>query len=455
MSHFTVMVIGDDYEKQLAPYHEFECTGQVDEFVVDVDTTEENLEDYKNNTNTKYVSPTGEKFSAYDDKFYRDPTEEEAKKVGGGSGCCGGLSYISQDWKDGLGYRTKIHFFPEGFTKAEVPVSEDQGLAEWIADWTGSEIVYSDETPDLEGEHKYGYVLVDRATDAVLKVIRRTNPNSKWDWYQMGGRWSGYFKLKEALVLPGPTTARVEKFTNKFNFADGEVENFIKLYKENNEKFLTTIAKYNGHGEEIRLFIEALSKELDATPLMAYRKGTLGKPSLLGANREKYTGRADQICIQDIDFEAMRSDASKAASEEWHLVNDAMDLSKLEHKWADLAEEFMNKDAVMTRDEAIALYNGQKEVKEFEALDCSRKLGFMAKAEDYSMTEEKYIADARNSAISSYAIVKDSVWYAKGEMGWWGMSHDDKEQEDWNKQLNDMLDSLPEDTIITVVDCHI
>lgn len=22
------------------------------------------------------------------------------------------------------------------------------------------------------------------------------NPNSKWDWYQIGGRWSGYFKLK-------------------------------------------------------------------------------------------------------------------------------------------------------------------------------------------------------------------------------------------------------------------
>ena len=24
-----------------------------------------------------------------------------------------------------------------------------------------------------------------------------TNPNSRWDWYQMGGRWRGYFKPKE------------------------------------------------------------------------------------------------------------------------------------------------------------------------------------------------------------------------------------------------------------------
>ena len=26
MSHFLVLVIGDNPEKQLAPYHEFECT---------------------------------------------------------------------------------------------------------------------------------------------------------------------------------------------------------------------------------------------------------------------------------------------------------------------------------------------------------------------------------------------------------------------------------------------
>lgn len=40
MSHFVVMVIGDDVEKQLAPFHEFECTGIDDEYVVDVDVTE-------------------------------------------------------------------------------------------------------------------------------------------------------------------------------------------------------------------------------------------------------------------------------------------------------------------------------------------------------------------------------------------------------------------------------
>lgn len=35
MSHFTVLVIGPNYEEQLAPYHEFECTGCDDEYVQD------------------------------------------------------------------------------------------------------------------------------------------------------------------------------------------------------------------------------------------------------------------------------------------------------------------------------------------------------------------------------------------------------------------------------------
>lgn len=30
----------------------------------------------------------------------------------------------------------------------------------------------------------------------VLRVVRRTNPNSKWDWYSLGGRWDGFLRTK-------------------------------------------------------------------------------------------------------------------------------------------------------------------------------------------------------------------------------------------------------------------
>jgi len=39
------------------------------------------------------------------------------------------------------------------------------------------------------GTHKYGYAVVKEGQ--LIKAIDRTNPNKKWDWWEIGGRWSG------------------------------------------------------------------------------------------------------------------------------------------------------------------------------------------------------------------------------------------------------------------------
>ena len=126
MSHFTVLVIGPDHERQLAPYHEFECTGEDDEFVQDVDVTEETRE-----------------------------------------------SWEEQKQRDGNTVRN---------------------FAEFASDWQGATIALGKSAIDLSGEHKYGYTLVEDGE--VVEVVRRTNPNKKWDWYVVGGRWQGFFRVK-------------------------------------------------------------------------------------------------------------------------------------------------------------------------------------------------------------------------------------------------------------------
>jgi hypothetical protein len=68
----------------------------------------------------------------------------------------------------------------------------------------------TDETQiDRSGTHKYSYALVRypqpvRLIDVsdgseeperpieLIKAVRRTNPNAKWDWWTVGGRWSEY-----------------------------------------------------------------------------------------------------------------------------------------------------------------------------------------------------------------------------------------------------------------------
>jgi len=52
-------------------------------------------------------------------------------------------------------------------------------------------LVTSIDDLDLTGTHKYGYILHDK--DNQFHYYHRTNPNKKWDWWQLGGRWENMF----------------------------------------------------------------------------------------------------------------------------------------------------------------------------------------------------------------------------------------------------------------------
>ncbi len=119
--HFTALVVAEDHKKALAPYHEFECTGEDDEFIQDIDETPQVLQEF------------------------------------------------------------------EGFGKS---VSE-------FLKYYGYEAVTDESRVDIGGDHKYGYLLLSPDGSRILKRIRRTNPNAKWDWYVIGGRWSDFFLHKD------------------------------------------------------------------------------------------------------------------------------------------------------------------------------------------------------------------------------------------------------------------
>lgn len=194
MSHFSLLVVTDKepttavLEAALWPFHEFECTGE-ERYIVEVDKTAEAREAYSNDTTRLYVDPNGVRFDPYADRFYRDPRPDE--KVGMGTGAGGGISWTSRDWGDGRGYRTKVHFLPEGWQEISVPASDVESFAQWAADYYGVPIVRVDEPVNTSDSNagKYGYIIVNEDGD-VVKVIDRTNPNKQWDWWQVGGRYS-------------------------------------------------------------------------------------------------------------------------------------------------------------------------------------------------------------------------------------------------------------------------
>src|SRR5271167_4430608 len=116
MSHFSVLVIGGNVEEQLAPYHEFESTGDDNQYVKEIDQTEEALAQFKESTVTRYQNIFGNLFECFTEEgeyaegWLREPTPEELEKHGKmfGSGSGDGIRWTSHDWKDGKGYRAKV-----------------------------------------------------------------------------------------------------------------------------------------------------------------------------------------------------------------------------------------------------------------------------------------------------------------------------------------------------------
>ena len=191
MSHFSVLVTGDDVDAAMAPFHEFECMGRDDQYVRDMDVTAENLAEYRDGTVACLVDGEGHAVLKFDDRFFRDPTPEENEKLGHcpGSGCVDGMVFRSQDWGDGRRYRTKVHFTPDGWTEEDRPISNLYSFRQYLEndEWP----MVSPETKlDIGDEHKYRYCRLT-ADGEVMQLVRRTNPNAKWDWFVPGGRFDG------------------------------------------------------------------------------------------------------------------------------------------------------------------------------------------------------------------------------------------------------------------------
>lgn len=203
------------------------------------------------------------------------------------------------------------------------------------------------------------------------------NPNSKWDWYSLGGRWMGFFKLKEGAV------------------------------------------------------------------------GELGRSGTFG-NKPDGIGMVDAARKCDIDFDAIRNKAGQEAAEYydrfWKLVGD-----QPLPNWKEIRERHGEGNIDAARKEY-----GNHPVTQILKTDEDFRFAFIN--EDImrmAETRGDYIENERRSSIVTFAVLHNGKWFEKGNMGWWGMVSDEKDQNEWNNQFYELLESLPNDTLLSVYDCHI
>lgn len=179
MSHFALAVVtkpGETLEEVLQPYHQYECTEVKDQYVKFIDKATELQKKFDRETCLKlYNETTKETIDPWDSRCFRTPTDNEKTKIDSGLGCGAGLVWDSKDWGDGLGYSTRVRYIPEGFVERQVPFNQ---LYRDVYDFAHQYCGYKDDGP-------FQTILGDR-------IGVWTNPNAKWDWWQIGGRYSNW-----------------------------------------------------------------------------------------------------------------------------------------------------------------------------------------------------------------------------------------------------------------------
>lgn len=356
MSHFVVFVIGDDVEKQLAPY-------------------DESIE----------VEP------------YFSPEDMDL---------------------DSFNVRTAVEVLGK---KPEEVTSQDAIDA------------MKKKYPDVDD-----YVIEDG------KFGRMTtyNPKSKWDWYQVGGRWQGLFVAKPGVRL-------TDENIGEQSWAAPEPDDSDELLPRRCDRLRADQIDWDAMWLQYRT--EARSKfkvwrsvfEEHGKPFGWSELAELIGKSLPEID-EKYQGM-----LRDFESRA-RAGVFDPPPEEVanvkakHGVSHAFDRP-------DFVTLFDN-GGPLTVELLRPIYHGQPAIFAYNRM--KNGFSFTGPVEAFGFDEDEYVKNARNWVVP-YAFVINGEWVAKGKMGWFGMSNDKVGREDWNSKFWDMIESLPPETMITVVDCHI
>lgn len=222
------------------------------------------------------------------------------------------------------------------------------------------------------------------------------NPDSKWDWWQVGGRWQRSFKTvpepdENYLVMGSPGTfgdnGRPNINLDGSLYCDGGQLRFLDLDGMRDERARDRLRKYDTYWKLVKEHGEPIAWQTLVEGIEAVLDGE---------------GRREAI----------------------------------KH--------------------ARAVYHDQPLIQAAQKLEL---MGFMGPTveEIYGMSREDFEAAARVEAVPGYALITlRGEWAAPGSMGWFGMSSESPgEQEAFRVQTNRYLDELPKDNWVVLVDCHI
>lgn len=348
MSHFDLLVIGQDLidvgniDKMLAPYHEFETT-EVEQYIQEIDITDSILEDYQKFLNRKLV----------DEEFNKDHN-----------------------------YST---------------------LKEYIENYEMTNIIQQQEMSclDISNEHKFRYAIFNG--DELVKVIRRTNPNRKWDWYVIGGRWSNSLKCKEGAYKAKKAFSNL---VTTFTFRD--TLRFEKTLERDNADIARIDyidfdkMKECAKAERRELWKQVICDFLESEHSFIFNQ----------LNELRYS------CLQEL----------KSLEEHWERQEDQWRKER-SNSFADWASDNVK--------HPFCFYEFFSRVK--------------------SSTDYENIKDWIGAAlpIMPFALLDESGWHGRSEMYWFGLISSEKTEKEWAETVQERIRCARSDDWFAIIDCHI
>lgn len=313
------------------------------------------------------------------------------------------------------------------------------------------------------------------------------NPNAKWDWYAIGGRWSGLLKLKplETQMVDTSTLPPCN------GFSQGEMEALLNLYRENRDKFMSIVHKYKGKEIEILKHIQTLDR--GETVLYPNGKNVGNGSSGVFNSANTDPGKADYALAGMVDWDSILQEQLDRKMQTYHLCRDAVVKAR-----AILAHRHEPRQGAIhqlgSTSEVIRV-NGTEWTAEHEAIAVKAEklyretgtrgdncrvayrteedwiissLGDRIAAQEHDLhlwdtfedgsqrfydTEDEHRERFKGERLTYAIIDMDGKWSAKGDMGWFGMSGN--EDPDFDEAFWQFVQSLPDNQRVYVVDCHI
>lgn len=224
--------------------------------------------------------------------------------------------------------------------------------------------------------------------------------DEKWDWYTVGGRWSGLLKLKLSDGGDRPHGAE-NGIGGAFNDANTDDE-----YSDT-----------------------AFSKDIDWQGILARQ-----------VNKKMATFYRYKAAICKARAGTITKHMDSRVQKAIEIYND--DDGRGEHARAAFASE---QDYILDAKADAILAESHADIWGT----------FQEAADRFYLSEDEYRAKFAADALTYAFIDMDGKWNQRGQMGWFGMDDKSAGTRNYDAAFWDFIESLPRDQRVYVVDCHI